>query len=74
MTYICAKNEMYSKNPIDALITCDKILFLTIYSSLKILVIWPITKSSVELPFSTVHHLKTYLRITISESRLNVLA
>jgi len=69
-----AKNEMYPKNPIDALITCDKILFPTIYLLLKILVTLPITTSSAERSFSTLRRLKTYLRNTISESRLNGLA
>jgi hypothetical protein len=68
------QNEMNPKSPIDALITCDKILFPTIYLLLKILVTLPITTSSAERSFSTLRRLKTYLRNTISESRLNGLA
>ncbi|KAL4104796.1 hypothetical protein QTP88_020072 [Uroleucon formosanum] len=60
------QNEMNPKSPIDALITCDKILFPTIYLLLKILVTLPITTSSAERSFSTLRRLKTYLRNTIS--------
>jgi len=64
----------FPKNAHDALIACDEAIFPNIKKLLKIFVTLPITTSSCERSFSTLRRLKTYLRNTSSEDRLNGLA
>ncbi|KAJ8883607.1 hypothetical protein PR048_015451 [Dryococelus australis] len=63
-----------TKNAMDALLQCDDHMYLTIHKLLKILVSLPVTTSTPEWPFSMLRILKTYLRNSTSEERLNGLA
>lgn len=53
---------------------CDKNLFPNIYTLLKWLAVLPVTVATVERSFSTLRRLKTFMRNTTSETRLNGLA
>lgn len=66
--------ENLPKTATSALEKCDKIFFPNIYILLKILAVLPVTTATVERTFSSLRRLKTYLRNTTSESRLNGLA
>jgi hypothetical protein len=59
---------------IDAINCCDKLLFPKVYQYLKIGATLPVTVASVERSFSTLKHLKSYLRNSMGENRLNRLA
>jgi len=62
------------KNAREALAACNKTTFPVIHSLLHILVTLPVTTASSERSFSTMRRLKTYLRNTTTEERLNGLA
>ena len=62
------------KNAREALAACNQTTFPVIHSVLHILVTLPVTTASSERSFSTLRRLKTYLRNTTSEDRLNGLA
>lgn len=62
------------KNVIDALHKCSSIIFPSIHRLLVILATFPVTTSTSERSFSTLRRLKTYLRNTVGENRLNGLA
>jgi hypothetical protein len=62
------------KHAMDALAVCNQSTFPAIHSLLHILVTLPVTTASSERSFSTLRRLKTYLRNTTSEERLNGLA
>lgn len=62
------------KHVIDALNNCNSIIFPTIHRLLVILATFPVTTSTSERSFSTLRRLKTYLRNTVGENRLNGLA
>ena len=53
---------------------CDESIFPTVRKLLQIFVTLPVTTSSSERSFSTLRRLKSYLRNTTSEDRLNGLA
>ncbi|KAJ8892855.1 hypothetical protein PR048_005436 [Dryococelus australis] len=57
-----------------ALMKCEEILFPNLHILLKILATLPVTTASVEITFSTQERLKTYLRNSTGEDRLNGLA
>lgn len=59
---------------IDALRMCDDTMFPNVYIFLKIGASLPITVSSIEHSFSTLKRIKTYLRNSTEEARLNGLA
>ena len=59
------------KNALEALIACNSLIFPSTYKLLQILAILPVTTESSERSFSTLKRLKTYLRNTIGENRLN---
>lgn len=59
---------------IDALQFCDEVMFPNVYSFLKIGSSLPVTVSSVERSFSSLKRIKTYLRNSTEENRLNGLA
>lgn len=59
---------------IDSFNACNGIIYPTVKKLLKIFVTLPVTTSTSERSFSTLRRLKTYLRNTTSESRLNGLA
>lgn len=66
--------ENIPNNPLDALSKCNENFFPNIFILLKILSILPVTTSSVERSFSSLKRIKTYLRNSTGESRLNGLA
>lgn len=59
---------------IDALNKCNKNIFPNIYNIIKICATLPVTVASAERSFSTLKRIKTYLRNSIGENRLNGLA
>jgi hypothetical protein len=61
-------------NAREALAACNPITFPAIHCLLHILVTLPVTTASTERSFSTLRRLKTYVRNTTSEERLNGLA
>ncbi|XP_025410434.1 52 kDa repressor of the inhibitor of the protein kinase-like [Sipha flava] len=61
-------------NSLDTLLNCPADIFPNIYTILKIFSILPVTTASVERSFSTLKLIKTYLRNSTSENRLNGLA
>ncbi|GBL81624.1 repressor of the inhibitor of the protein kinase [Araneus ventricosus] len=68
------KSENLPKTAISSLEKCDKTFFSNIYILLKLLAVLPVSVATVERSFSNLRRLKTYLRNTTSESRLNGLA
>ncbi|GBN63283.1 repressor of the inhibitor of the protein kinase, partial [Araneus ventricosus] len=68
------KSENLPKTAISSLEKCDKTFFPNIYILLKLLAVQPVSVATVERSFSSLRRLKTYLRNTTSESRLNGLA
>lgn len=63
-----------SKNAIDALQNCNMSIFPSTFKLLQILATLPVTTASSERSFSTLKRLKTYLRNSTCENRLNGLA
>ncbi|KAF0707451.1 zinc finger MYM-type protein 1-like [Aphis craccivora] len=61
-------------NSLDTLLNFPEEIFPNIYTMLKIFSILPVTTASVERSFSTLKRIKTYLRNSTSENRLNGLA
>ncbi|GBM85350.1 repressor of the inhibitor of the protein kinase [Araneus ventricosus] len=68
------KSENLPETAISSLEKCDKTFFPNIYILLKLLAVVPVSVATVESSFSSLRRLKTYLRNTTSESRLNGLA
>lgn len=73
------KRKVYSCGLINATIfdvlkVCRRLLFSNVYMLLKILAILPFTTFSNERSFSTFKRLKTYLRNSTGQTRLNGLA
>ena len=62
------------ENVSSLLLQVDKIAFPNIYTALQILATIPVTTCTCERTISTLRRLKTYLRSTMIESRLNGLA
>jgi len=56
---------------IDAINCCDELLFPKVYQYLKIGATLPVTVASVERSFLTLKRLKSYLRDSMGENRLN---
>ncbi|CAI6343853.1 unnamed protein product [Macrosiphum euphorbiae] len=67
-------NHSLPHNAIDALNLCNDTLFETIFTLLKIFSTLPVSTSTTERSFSTLRRIKTYLRNTMSQNRLNGLA
>lgn len=63
-----------SNNILEYLDVCDSLIFPNVYKLIKILVTLPVTTCTAERSFSTLRRLKTYLRNTMSQNRLNGLA
>lgn len=61
-------------NFMDALNFCDKSVFPNVHKILTICATLPVTIATPERSFSTLKRVKTYLRNTMSENRLNGLA
>lgn len=70
---IC-ESKIISKNALDYYIACNEVVFPTISTLLKILVTLPVSTSTSERSFSTLRRIKTYLRNTIGQERLNGIA
>ncbi|GBN46247.1 repressor of the inhibitor of the protein kinase [Araneus ventricosus] len=68
------KSENLPKTAISSLEKCDKTFFPNIYILLKLLAVLPVSVATLERSFSSLRRLKTYLRNTTSERRLNGLA
>ncbi|GBN35872.1 repressor of the inhibitor of the protein kinase [Araneus ventricosus] len=68
------KSESLPKTAISSLEKCDKTFFPNIYILSKQLAVLPVSVATMERSFSSLRRLKTYLRNTTSESRLNGLA
>ena len=62
------------KNVIYAISLCDKEIYPNIYNLLKIFATLPVTTCVSERSFSSLRLLKTYLRSTMTQTRLNGLA
>ncbi|XP_060859153.1 52 kDa repressor of the inhibitor of the protein kinase-like [Metopolophium dirhodum] len=60
-------------NAMDALVICNN-MYPNIYKLLQILATLPVSTASSERSFSSLKRIKTYLRNTMSEKRLNGLA
>jgi hypothetical protein len=59
---------------IDGLDECDRDLFPNVHILLKMLALLPVSTASVERSFSNLKLIKSYIRNTICENRLNGLA
>ena len=71
----CRKLEGVPPATLSALLSfIDKLTFPNIYASLQILAMLPVTTCTCERMISVLRRLKTYLRSTLSEQRLNGLA
>ncbi|GBN46771.1 repressor of the inhibitor of the protein kinase [Araneus ventricosus] len=68
------KSENLPKTATSSLEKCDKTFFSNIFILLKLLAVLPVSVATVERSFSSLRRLKTYLRNTTSEIRLNGLA
>jgi hypothetical protein len=68
------EKESLPKTAISALEKCDKDYFPNMFNILKLLAVLPVSVASAERSFSSLRRLKTYLRNTTSENRLNGLA
>ncbi|KAF0722913.1 52 kDa repressor of the inhibitor of the protein kinase-like [Aphis craccivora] len=68
------EEDQKPKTVIQFLQLCDEDLFPNIYKLIKILCILPVRTCTSERSFSSLRNLKTYLKNTVSEDRLNGLA
>lgn len=69
----CNKLDI-SKSALDVFSECDQMIFPHIHKLLKILITLPVTTATGERSFSTLKRLKTYIRNSIGQARLNGLA
>ncbi|XP_025407145.1 52 kDa repressor of the inhibitor of the protein kinase-like, partial [Sipha flava] len=70
----CTKIQRSRKIPntgLEALNICNKDIYPNIYFLFKVLCTLPVSTSLLERMFSTLKRVKTYLRNTMSENRLN---
>lgn len=74
MWYSFLKTINKPNNILEYLDVCDSLIFPNVYKLIKILVTLPVTTCTAERSFSTLRRLKTYLRNTMSQNRLNGLA
>ncbi|KAK5648111.1 hypothetical protein RI129_003003 [Pyrocoelia pectoralis] len=68
------KKTLKKINAIEALSYCEFNMYASVHKLLQIMATLPVTTCSAERSFSTLRYLKTYLRSTTSETRLNGLA
>jgi len=64
-------NETYSAYAINLLQACNKTFYPNVYNLLKIFCTIPVSNASPERSFSTLKFLKSYLRNSTGEQRLN---
>jgi hypothetical protein len=69
-----SESENPPRNALEAIAVCNQEIFPTVHKLLHILATLPVTTASSERSFSTLRRLKTYLRNTTGEERLNGLA
>ncbi|XP_025415123.1 52 kDa repressor of the inhibitor of the protein kinase-like [Sipha flava] len=62
---------MLPSNALDAIRRCDPIIFPNIFMLLNILYCLPVSTSTPERSFSSLKRIKTYLRNSMKEDRLN---
>lgn len=62
------------QNALDALDICNANAFPNVRKILRVMAVLPVTTTTNERSFSTLHRLKTYLRSTMGEDCLNGLA
>jgi len=62
------------RNALDALDICNADVFPNVHKMLRVMSVLPVTTTTNERSFSTLRRLKTYLRSTMGEDRLNGLA
>jgi hypothetical protein len=72
--WINAEVVYLPKTAICSLERCGKNLFPNMYTLLKLLAVLPVSIATVERRFLTLRRLKTYLKNTISDTKLNGLA
>lgn len=72
--HIKNKNPKNPKNVTEAFFDSNEDIFPTVYRLLQVLITLPVTTASSETSFSSLRRLKTYLRNTTGENRLNGLA
>ncbi|XP_050058717.1 52 kDa repressor of the inhibitor of the protein kinase-like [Aphis gossypii] len=68
------KEELRPNTAIEALDNCNILLFPNIWKLLQVLATIPMSTATPERTFSSLKRLKTYLRNSTSETRLNGLA
>ncbi|KAL4148749.1 hypothetical protein QTP88_002913 [Uroleucon formosanum] len=68
------QSQVFPKNSLDALQKCNEMIFPSTFKLLQILANLSVTTANNERSFSTLKRLKTYLRNTTCENRLNGLA
>lgn len=66
--------EQLPQNAMEALSVCDRQIYPNVFRLLQLLATLPVTTATNERSFSTLKRIKTYLRNTTSEARLNGLA
>lgn len=69
-----SRMECLPRNAMEALSVCEQNIYPNVFRLLKILATLPVSTASNERSFSTLKRIKTYLRSTTGESRLNGLA
>ena len=63
--------ETSPSTPVDTLLSCDPDIFPSVSALLEIASVLPVSTATVERSFSSLRLLKTYLRSTTAEDRLN---
>jgi hypothetical protein len=66
--------EKCPSTPTEALAACDRSFFPNVHRMLQLFATLPVSTATAERSFSTLRRLKTYLRNTTSDNRLNGLA
>eukprot|EP00102_Acyrthosiphon_pisum_P024143 XP_016661353.1 PREDICTED: 52 kDa repressor of the inhibitor of the protein kinase-like [Acyrthosiphon pisum] len=69
-----SNGDVNTKTGLDALMKCSKTDFPNIHFLIKIFCTLPVSTATPERSFSTLKRLKSYLRSTMNEDRLNGLA
>ena len=62
------------RDAVNALAACDKVIYPNVFRLLQLLATHPVSSASNERYFSTMKRIKTYLRNSVGEARLNGLA
>lgn len=73
-SWLSSKKIEIPKDFVSSMNSCNKQMFPSVFKALKIAATLPITTATAERSFSTLRRLKSYLRSTTSQNRLNGLA